>query len=84
MKRVILLVVTNIAVMLVLSIVVSVLGLDRWLAAEGINYGALLRPPNLGRLSERRLRVGAARPVVSPPSSPHCVDWSGAHRSSGR
>jgi heat shock protein HtpX len=42
MKRVLLLVVTNIAVMLVLSIVVSVLGLDRWLAAEGINYGALL------------------------------------------
>jgi heat shock protein HtpX len=42
MKRVLLLIVTNIAVMLVLSIVVSVLGLDRWLAAEGINYGALL------------------------------------------
>src|SRR3954467_9637204 len=42
MKRVFLLIATNIAVMLVLSIVVSVLGLDRWLAAEGINYGALL------------------------------------------
>jgi heat shock protein HtpX len=42
MKRILLLVVTNIAVMLVLSIVVSVLGLDRWLAAEGINYGSLL------------------------------------------
>jgi heat shock protein HtpX len=42
MKRILLLVVTNIAVMLVLSIVVSVLGLDQWLAAEGINYGSLL------------------------------------------
>jgi heat shock protein HtpX len=42
MKRVLLLIATNIAVMLVLSIVVSVLGLDRWLAAEGINYGSLL------------------------------------------
>src|SRR4051812_29911500 len=42
MKRILLLVVTNIAVMLVLSIVVSVLGLDQWLAAEGINYAALL------------------------------------------
>jgi heat shock protein HtpX len=42
MKRVLLLIATNIAVMLVLSIVVSVLGVDRWLAAEGINYGALL------------------------------------------
>jgi heat shock protein HtpX len=42
MKRVFLLLATNIAVMVVLSIVVSVLGLDNWLAAEGINYGALL------------------------------------------
>ena len=42
MKRVLLLIATNVAVMLVLSIVVSVLGLDQWLAAEGINYTALL------------------------------------------
>jgi heat shock protein HtpX len=42
MKRVLLLIATNFAVMVVLSIVVSILGLDRWLAAEGINYGALL------------------------------------------
>jgi heat shock protein HtpX len=41
-KRVLLLVATNLAVMVVLSIVVSVLGLDRWLAAEGINYVSLL------------------------------------------
>jgi heat shock protein HtpX len=42
MKRVLLLLATNIAVMLVLSIVVSVLGLDRWLAADGIDYTSLL------------------------------------------
>ncbi|HSU63261.1 MAG TPA: protease HtpX [Burkholderiales bacterium] len=42
MKRVLLLLATNIAVMLVLSIVVSVLGLDRWLAADGIDYVSLL------------------------------------------
>jgi heat shock protein HtpX len=42
MKRVLLLIVTNIAVMVVLSIVVSVLGLDNWLMAEGINYTSLL------------------------------------------
>jgi heat shock protein HtpX len=42
MKRMLLLIATNVAVMLVLSIVVSVLGLDQWLAAEGINYSALL------------------------------------------
>ena len=42
MKRVLLLVATNVAVMVVLSIVVSALGLDRWLTAEGIDYTTLL------------------------------------------
>ena len=42
MKRVILLVATNFAVLLLLSVVASLLGLDRWLAAEGINYFSLL------------------------------------------
>jgi heat shock protein HtpX len=42
MKRIFLLIVTNLAVMVLLSIVVSVLGLDRWMMAEGINYGSLL------------------------------------------
>jgi heat shock protein HtpX len=42
MKRVLLLIATNLAVMLVLSIVVSVLGVDRWLLANGIDYGQLL------------------------------------------
>jgi heat shock protein HtpX len=42
LKRVLLLVATNVAVMVVLSIVVSILGLDAWLTAEGINYTSLL------------------------------------------
>ena len=42
MKRIILLITTNIAIMLVLSIVVSVLGLDRYLTREGLNLQALL------------------------------------------
>jgi heat shock protein HtpX len=42
MKRIVLFLATNIAVMVVLSIVVSVLGLDRWLTAEGIDYRSLL------------------------------------------
>ncbi len=42
MKRVLLLIVTNLAVMVVLSIVASVLGIDRWLTANGLNLGALL------------------------------------------
>ena len=42
MKRIILFLATNIAVMLVLSVVTSLLGVDRFLMANGINYGALL------------------------------------------
>jgi heat shock protein HtpX len=42
MKRIALLIATNFAVMLLLSIVISVLGLDRALAQEGIQYIPLL------------------------------------------
>jgi heat shock protein HtpX len=42
MKRVFLLIVTNIAVMLVLSVVASLLGVDRYLTANGLNLGSLL------------------------------------------
>lgn len=42
MKRIVLLLATNFAVMLLLGVVASVFGLDRWLAAEGINYFSLL------------------------------------------
>jgi len=42
MKRVFLFLVTNIAVMVVLSIVIRILGADRFLEANGINYVNLL------------------------------------------
>ena len=42
MKRILLFLATNLAVMLVLSVVISLLGLDRWLSAEGIDYSMLL------------------------------------------
>ena len=42
MKRIFLYLVTNIAVLLVLSVVASLLGVDQWLAAEGIDYTNLL------------------------------------------
>jgi heat shock protein HtpX len=42
MKRIALFLVTNLAIMLVLSIVLSVLGLDRFLTANGIDYWLLL------------------------------------------
>lgn len=42
MKRILLFVLTNIAVIAVLSIVLSVLGVDRFLSAQGLNVGMLL------------------------------------------
>jgi heat shock protein HtpX len=42
MKRIILLIVTNLAVMLVLGLVASLLGVNHFLTANGLNLGALL------------------------------------------
>ncbi|MBU1237502.1 MAG: protease HtpX [Gammaproteobacteria bacterium] len=42
MKRIFLLIATNVAVMVVLSIVASLLGVDRYLTQNGLNLGALL------------------------------------------
>jgi heat shock protein HtpX len=42
MKRIVLFLATNIAVLLVLSVVVGVLGVDQWLMAEGIDYVSLM------------------------------------------
>lgn len=42
MKRIVLLIATNLAVVFLLSIVINVLGLDRALAQEGLQYGPLL------------------------------------------
>ena len=42
MKRIILFIATNLAVVLVLSIVLKLFGFDRALAAQGLQYGQLL------------------------------------------
>ena len=42
MKRIVLFLLTNIAVIAVMSIVLSVLGVDRFLSAQGLNLGTLL------------------------------------------
>ena len=42
MKRIVLFLVTNVAVLLVLSVVLRVLGVDRFIAAEGLNVGMLV------------------------------------------
>jgi len=42
MKRIFLFILTNLAVLVVINITLRLLGVDHWLSAEGINFGALL------------------------------------------
>jgi heat shock protein HtpX len=42
MKRIVLFLITNLAVMLVMSVVLSLLGVNRFLTANGLNLGALM------------------------------------------
>jgi heat shock protein HtpX len=71
MKRIILFIVTNLAVMLVLSIVLRVLGLDRYLAQSGASYGGLLAASAV---------VGFTGAIISLLISKQMAKWStGAH-----
>ncbi|MBN8856724.1 MAG: hypothetical protein J0H07_33015, partial [Sphingobacteriales bacterium] len=42
LKRIVLLVATNLAILVMLTIVARLLGLDSWLAGSGMSFGALL------------------------------------------
>ncbi len=71
MKRIVLFLATNIAVMLVLSVILSVLGVDRFLAAEGLNVGMLVAFSAV---------VGFTGSIVSLLLSKTMAKWStGAH-----
>lgn len=71
MKRMMLFVLTNIAVVAVLSIVLSVLGVDRFLTAQGLNVGMLL---------VFSLVVGFTGAIISLLISKPMAKWStGAH-----
>jgi heat shock protein HtpX len=71
MKRIVLFVLTNIAVIAVLSIVLSVTGVDRFLTAQGLNVGMLLI---------FSLVVGFTGAIISLLMSKPMAKWStGAH-----
>jgi heat shock protein HtpX len=56
MKRIVLFVVTNLAVMLVLGIAASLLGVNRFLTANGLNLPMLLGLPHSWALAARSSR----------------------------
>jgi heat shock protein HtpX len=71
MKRIFLFLLTNIAVLAVISIVCSVLGIDRALAENGMNFGALLAFSAV---------VGFTGAIISLLMSKSIAKWStGAH-----
>ena len=71
MKRIVLFFATNIAVLLVLSVVLKVLGLDRALAQSGVGYGPLLAASFV---------VGFTGAIISLLMSKQMAKWStGAH-----
>jgi heat shock protein HtpX len=71
MKRVVLFLATNLAVVLLLSVIINLFGLNRWLAAEGIDYTGLLMFSAV---------VGFAGSFISLLISKTAAKWStGAH-----
>lgn len=71
MKRIVLFLATNLAVMLVMSVVLSLLGVNRYLAANGLQ---------LGNLMVYSLVVGFTGAIVSLLMSKQMAKWStGAH-----
>ena len=79
MKRIVLFLVTNLAVMVVLSITLSILGVNRWLTANGLNMGMLLVFSLIVGfagsiisllLSKTMAKWGAGVQVIEAPASP--------------
>jgi heat shock protein HtpX len=79
MKRIVLFILTNLAVMVVLSITLSLLGVNRWLTANGLNMGMLLTFSLVVGftgaiisllLSKTMAKFGAGVTVIEAPASP--------------
>ena len=68
MKRIILFLLTNIAIIAVISIVVNVLGVNRYLTEEGIDYSMLLAFSAV---------VGFTGSIISLLLSKTIAKWSG-------
>src|SRR6476469_8157331 len=76
MKRIFLFLATNIAVMVVLSIVVSALGLDRWLTAEGIDYASLLGMSDVFGFGGAFISLLMSKIIAKWSTGAHVIDGS--------
>jgi heat shock protein HtpX len=76
MKRIVLFLATNIAVLVVLSVIVNIFGLDRWLTAEGIDYGSLLVFSALIGFGGAIISLLISKPMAKMSTGAHVIDGS--------
>jgi heat shock protein HtpX len=76
MKRIFLLIATNFAVMLLLSVVVSLLGLDKTLAQNGIQYGPMLIMASIFGFGGAFISLLISKPMAKWSTGAQIIDGS--------
>jgi heat shock protein HtpX len=76
MKRIVLFVLTNVAVLAVISIVIRVLGLDQALAREGIQFGPLLVFSAVVGFTGAIISLLISKPMAKWSTGAHVIDGS--------
>jgi heat shock protein HtpX len=76
MKRIVLFLATNIAVLVVLSVIINIFGLDRWLTAEGIDYGSLLVFSAVVGFAGSIISLLISKPMAKMSTGAHLINGS--------
>jgi len=76
MKRIFLFLATNIAVLVVLSVIINIFGLDQWLTAEGIDYVSLLVFSAVIGFAGSIISLLISKPMAKMSTGAHVVDGS--------
>jgi heat shock protein HtpX len=74
MKRIVLLIVTNLAVMIVLSITASILGVDRFLAQNGLNLASLAIFAGIMGFGGAFISLLISKPMAKWTTGAHVID----------
>ena len=76
MKRIFLVLATNIAVLVVLSVIINIFGLNQWLTAEGIDYVSLLVFSAVVGFTGSIISLLISKPMAKMSTGAHVVDGS--------
>jgi heat shock protein HtpX len=76
MKRIFLFLATNIAVLVVLSVIINIFGLNQWLTAEGIDYVTLLVFSAVVGFAGSIISLLISKPMAKMSTGAHVVDGS--------